>query len=65
MNTVYLSVPELAQLHVYSATDFLVLTVPALLFILLANEMARHFGESGVLDFTHCLATAIEALASR
>ncbi|CAJ1408413.1 unnamed protein product [Effrenium voratum] len=42
MNTVYLSVPELAQLHVYSATDFLVLTVPALLFILLANEMARH-----------------------
>lgn len=41
INTVYLSVPQLARMHLDSWSDFLVLTVPALIFVVMANEMAR------------------------
>eukprot|EP00913_Durusdinium_trenchii_P029062 g27250.t1 len=41
LNTIYLSVPSLAARHLRFPNDFLVLTIPALIFILMANEMAR------------------------
>eukprot|EP00435_Cladocopium_sp_Y103_P034323 s184_g8.t2 len=51
INTVYLSVPQLARIHVDSWSDFLVLTVPALIFVVMANEMARRIETAWKLRF--------------
>ena len=37
----YLSFPHFATQHLDSAEDFIVLSIPALIYVFMANEMAR------------------------
>ncbi|CAE7705282.1 MNS3 [Symbiodinium sp. CCMP2456] len=42
VNAMYLSFPDLATQHLDSAEDFTILSIPALIYAFMANEMARH-----------------------
>lgn len=57
VNAMYLSFPDLAKQHLDSAEDFTILSIPALIYAFMANEIARHVETAAKL---RCLAAGSE-----